>query len=76
MFVSLRDPWLADLADAAPRTSVALQRAVVAADLLRERERVVGRLRRMGVHCVDVQPDRLSTSLLNRYLDIQRRELL
>ena len=37
-------------------------------------ERVLSRLRRVGVQCVDAAPSALSARLLNRYLDIKRRE--
>lgn len=76
VFVALRDPSLGAIASATPRSLADLHRAVVAGDFARERETVLGRLRRMGVHCIDVPPDRLSMSLLNRYLDIVRRELI
>lgn len=76
VFVALRDPTLPRIAGAEPRSLGDLHRAVVAGDFARERETVLGRLQRMGVHCLDVAPDRLSMSLLNRYLDIVRRELV
>jgi uncharacterized protein (DUF58 family) len=76
VFVALRDPEVARLAAAEPRSVGDLHRAVVAGDFAREREAVLGRLRRLGVHCIDAPPDLLSMSLLNRYLDIVRRELI
>jgi uncharacterized protein (DUF58 family) len=76
VFVALRDPSLGDIASIEPRSVGDLHRAVVAGDFTREREAVLGRLRRMGVHCLDVPPDKLSMGLLNRYLDIVRRELI
>jgi len=76
LFVALRDPNVEEVARGAPRHSADLYRAVVASDLVRERELVLARLRRAGVHCVDAFPGNLSTRLLNRYLDIKRRELV
>ncbi|WP_199351178.1 DUF58 domain-containing protein [Haliangium ochraceum] len=76
VFVTLRDTEVGALAEAPPRTLAALHRAVVADDLLREREVVLQRLRRLGVYCIDAPPQDVSMSLLNRYLDIKRRELL
>jgi uncharacterized protein (DUF58 family) len=76
VFVALRDPSLGAIESAPPGSLADLHRAVVAGDFARERETVLGRLRRMGVHCLDVPPERLSMSLLNRYLDIVRRELI
>lgn len=74
VFVSLRDPALEAIARAAPRRLSDVHRANVAADLLRERERVIARLRRLGVQCVDAAPEELPTRLVNRYLDLKRRE--
>ncbi len=76
VFVTLRDPALDALVAGAPRRLSDVHRSVVAADLVRERERVLARLRRLGVQCVDAAPGAVSARLVNRYLDIQRRELV
>lgn len=76
VFVTLRDPGLSALAGAAPRSLTDLHRSVVAGGFLREREVVIKRLERLGVHCIDTPPAAVSMSLLNRYLDIKRRELI
>lgn len=76
LFVALRDPALEDAALARPRRLGDVYRSVVAADFVRERERVIARLRRFGVQCVDAAPAQISARLVNRYLDIKRRELV
>jgi len=76
VFVVMRDEELETLTDAEPRTPEDVSRAVVAAGLLRERESVLSRLRRMGAHIVDAPVDRIGPSLLNTYLDVKRRDLL
>lgn len=77
IFVSLRDPTLDRLAyDRAPQSLHGLNEAVVARDFLREREVVLERLRRLGVHCIDASTDQIRVELINRYLDIHRRELV
>ena len=76
IFVSLRDPEMQRIVGAEPGSLLDIHRAVVAWDLVREREKVVRRLQRKGVFCVDAAPDRVSVGLLNRYLDIKRRELI
>ena len=55
---------------------LAMNRAVVADDLLRERETVLRTIRRAGIMALDTPPEHLSTQLLNRYLEIKRRELI
>ena len=76
LFVCLRDPLLADTVDAAPATLNSLARSVIADEFLRERRVVLERLRRLGVHCLDVRADRIGPALINRYLEIKRRELI
>lgn len=76
VFVSLRDLALDALALAPPDRLGRLYRAVTAADMIRERERVLARLRRMGIACVDAAPGQVSSRLVNRYLEIKRRELI
>ena len=76
LFVALRDPGLERRALAVPRSVTTLHEAVVANDFARERQIVIERLRLAGVHCIDTEPARFSMNLLNRYLDIKRRELI
>lgn len=76
LFVSLRNPELAAIASAAPRAAADVARAVVADDFIREREVVIERLRRLGVHCLDAHPTHVSAAMVNEYLRIKRRELI
>jgi len=76
LFVALRDPGVERRALAVPRTIPTLHQAVVADDFARERSVVIERLRRAGVHTIDATPQNFSAQLLNRYLDIKRRELI
>ena len=76
IFVVMRDDELEDLERQAPANADDVSRAVVAAALLRERELVVARLRRLGVQVVEAPADRIGPALLSRYLDLKRRDLL
>jgi len=76
LFVALRDPEIAEIADAAIAAETDLHRAIVAQDLARERRLVLERLRRAGVLVVDARAETVSTRLVNRYLDVRRRELV
>lgn len=76
VFVSLRDPLLDALAAREPREPVDLHEAVVADSLLRERDLVLTRLRRLGVFCIDAAPGEIGPQLVNRYLEIKRREMI
>jgi uncharacterized protein (DUF58 family) len=75
LFVAVRDPSLETRALARPRSLGTLHQAVVAGDFARERAVVLERLRRVGAHCIDTAPASFSMALVNRYLDIKRREL-
>jgi uncharacterized protein (DUF58 family) len=75
MFVSLRDPMVESRALVPPGTFASLHEAVVANDFIRERSVVLERLRQAGCHCIDTTPDKFSMTILNRYLDVKRREL-
>jgi uncharacterized protein (DUF58 family) len=76
VFVTLRDPGLGALVAAPPHGLPDMYRAVVAGDQLRERDVVLQRLRRRGVRCIDAAPAEIGVDLVNRYLDIKRRELV
>jgi uncharacterized protein (DUF58 family) len=73
VFIALRDQELDDLVRAPPATPDDVSRAVIAQSLLREREAVTNRLRRMGVEIVEAAPREIGTALLDRYLEIKRR---
>ncbi len=75
LFVALRDPQLEARALERPRSLTEMHQAVVAGDFVRERTIVLERLRRAGAHCLDAPADRFTMALLNRYLDIKRKEL-
>ncbi|MCC6780219.1 MAG: DUF58 domain-containing protein [Hyphomicrobiales bacterium] len=76
LFVTQRGSVLQQALDAPPRELTDVARAVIAHDFLREREIVLERLQRLGVHCLDVPSRGLSVALVNRYLTIKQRGLI
>ncbi|MFN0207970.1 MAG: DUF58 domain-containing protein [Planctomycetota bacterium] len=74
--VILKDAALQQIAGAPPFGERGLHRALITMDLLRERERVLQQLRRIGVHCIESTPELVSSDLINRYLEIKQRELV
>jgi uncharacterized protein (DUF58 family) len=76
LFVMMRDEELEAIERKAPESADDVSRAVVAASLLRERDVVVTRLRRMGVEIVEAPADQVGPALLASYLDLKRRDLL
>ena len=76
VFVTMRDPMLNRLRETSPDDFSQAAEAVIADDFLRERSIVLERVARLGVHCLDVPAQGVSTALLNRYLLIKQRGLL
>lgn len=74
IFVALQDPGLVALTEQPPVSALDLNRAVVAAGLLRDREVVLRRLRQLGVLAIDALPSQVDPRLLNAYLEVKRRE--
>jgi uncharacterized protein (DUF58 family) len=73
LFVAFRDAELEAMVEREPAETDDVSRAVIAGELLRQREAVVTRLKRLGVQIVDAPADGLSMALLNGYLDAKRR---
>lgn len=76
LFVVFRDEELEGLVGREPTDPEDVARAVIAERLLRQREAVTARLRRLGAQIVDAPADGLATALLNSYIDVKRRGLI
>jgi uncharacterized protein (DUF58 family) len=76
LLVIFRDEELEQLAAAEPREPDDVSRAVVADALLRQRENVLVQLRRLGVQILEARAAEIGPTLINRYLDVMRRELV
>ena len=72
LFLIFQDEELEALARAEPKAAEDVSRAVVAGSFLREREVVIGRLRRMGADIVEAPAERAGPALLDRYLELKR----
>jgi uncharacterized protein (DUF58 family) len=74
LFVLFHDVELEDMVLARPEQPGDVSRAVIADALLRERDIVVERLKRMGVQIVDVPPEQLGMGVLEAYLAAKRQD--
>ena len=74
--VALRDPLLDSAEQIEPTSLDTMEQAVVIDTLARDREVVLRRLQRRGVLCIDTVPRLLGVRLINRYLEIKRREMI
>lgn len=76
VLVTFRDEELESLAAAEPAAPDDVSRAVVASTLLKQRESVLAQLRRLGVQILEARAAEIGPALVNRYLDVKRRELV
>ncbi|MBL8842010.1 MAG: DUF58 domain-containing protein [Planctomycetes bacterium] len=76
LLVAVRDDELDRIAAAPPATERALHDAVTATELIRERARVLEQVRRLGVLVLDAPAAAVRAGLIDRYLEVQRRELV
>lgn len=76
LYVALRDGVLDQLARPRQLGMESIAQAISAHRFRQERESVLERLRRLGVLCLDVEPDKLTPTLLSRYTDIKLQGLI
>ncbi len=76
VFIAFRDDELEEFINASPEDAEDVTKAVIADNLLKERERVISQLQHMGILVVDAPTDRIGISLINQYLTVKRRNLL
>ncbi len=76
LFVCQQDSALEETVDGEPVSIHAMSKSVIADEFLRERRIVMERLRRLGVHCLDVKAGQIGAEIINRYLEIKRLELI
>lgn len=74
--VTLIDSDVAAIAQGTPSGAEELYQRVVAEKLLRERERTISLLAGRGVIALDVLPEELNASLINKYLEIKARSMI
>ena len=76
LVAAMSDTDVALVADESPRDWQDLYRQGVAAELLERRAQLLAKLSSSGVMVIDVPPEQISGSVLNRYLAIKNRNLL
>jgi len=76
LFVVMRDEELETFVAAEPDVPADVSRAVTAAALLRDRQLIVARLRRLGVHVLEAGHGAAGPALVNTFLGLKQRSLL
>jgi uncharacterized protein (DUF58 family) len=69
-------PELRDVVAASPEDANEMYRYTAALEIVQRRDLLLRRLRQQGVLTLEVDPARLSTALVNRYLEVKERSLL
>ncbi len=76
LFGVIGQPDLAQLAARTPQTETEMYRHAAAQELVQRRDVLLRRLRQQGALALEISPGRLSTALVNHYLEIKERSLL
>jgi uncharacterized protein (DUF58 family) len=76
VFVVIGQPDLGELANQAPASVSAMYLTAAAQELTQRREVLLAKLRQHGVHTVEVSSSRLSTAVVNTYLELKGRSQL
>ena len=76
LFVVMEDAELTGIARSEPRDIDEVAQAVTADALLRQRQQVLQRLRRIGVRVVEAPHEAIGLQLLDAYLSVKRRGLV
>ncbi len=76
LFVTFKDVAIENLINAEPKTPNDVTKSVLASALNKERDIVLARLERMGVQIVRADIETMGTAVLNRFLELKRREMI
>ncbi|GIV07617.1 MAG: hypothetical protein KatS3mg017_0819 [Fimbriimonadales bacterium] len=71
--ITVADPRLHALSQQIPHAPDDLYRRAVAIQTLNDRLAAMRTLERMGIHCIDAEPDTLVANLVNYYLQVKSR---
>ncbi|HUA01313.1 MAG TPA: DUF58 domain-containing protein [Candidatus Aquilonibacter sp.] len=69
-------PEMHGLIEASPESKNDMYRYVAALEIVQRRDLLLRRLRQQGALTLEVDPNRLSTAVVNRYLEVKERSLL
>ncbi len=76
LVVTIQDPNITGLASQAVETVSAVFSRAVAERMVDERQVILDTLHRAGVLTLDVEADKLSIAVINKYLELKARSIL
>jgi len=76
LFVAMAQPEIERVAGARPKSVDEMFRAAAAQEMAARRELLLARLREHGALTLDLDPDRLTSAVLNQYLTVKERAMV
>jgi uncharacterized protein (DUF58 family) len=76
LFVAMAQPEVERIASARPKTVEEMFRAAAAQEMAGRRELLLARLHEQGALTLDLNPDELSSAVLNQYLTVKERAMV
>jgi uncharacterized protein (DUF58 family) len=76
LFVAMAQPEVDAIAQSRPRTVEQMFRAAAAQELAGRRELLMARLHEQGALTLDLNPEAVTSSVLNQYLMVKERAML
>jgi uncharacterized protein (DUF58 family) len=76
LFVAMAQPEVEQIADARPRNVEQMFRAAAAQEMAAHREVLLARLHEQGALTLDLNPEYLTSSVLNHYLMVKERAMV
>jgi uncharacterized protein (DUF58 family) len=76
LFVAMAQPELERLAAARPKDVNEMFRAAAAQEMAARRELLLARLREQGALTMDLDPEKLTSAVLNQYLTVKERAMV
>ena len=76
LFTVIAQTDLLDLASRTPASAEEMYEMVAAQEMVHRRETMIGRLRSRGALALEISPTKLTTGLVNQYLEVKERNLI
>jgi len=76
LFVAMAQPEVESIAQARPRSVIQMFRAAAAQEMAGRRELLLARLHERGALTLDLNPEALTSSVLNQYLAVKERAMV
>ena len=76
LFVAMARPDVEAIAKGRPKNVEQMFRASAAQELMMRRELLLARLRDQGALTLDLDPDQLTSAVLNQYLKVKERAMV